>query len=78
MSKTQEIKKIYDLWVNEIYDSQITKKLVAMTEKEILDGFCGELDFGTAGMRGIMGLGSNRMNEITVTRLASAVCSYLK
>ena len=78
MNKVEEIKKVYDNWVSEIFDGNITKKLVAMTEAEILDGFSGDLEFGTAGMRGVMGYGSNRMNEITVTRLASAIARYVK
>ena len=78
MSKVEQVKKVYDNWVSEIFDGNITKKLVAMTESEILDGFSGDLEFGTAGMRGVMGYGSNRMNEITVTRLASAIARYAK
>lgn len=78
MSEIDQIKKNYDHWVNEIYDASLTKKLVAMRESEILDAFGAELSFGTAGLRGVMGLGTNRINEITITRTAISVVKYLK
>ena len=47
-------------------------------EKEIEDRFYKDLEFGTAGLRGIMGAGSNRMNSRTVGRATQGLADYLK
>ena len=47
-------------------------------EKEIEDRFYRELEFGTAGMRGVLGIGRNRMNIYNVRRAAKGVAAYLK
>ncbi len=47
-------------------------------EKELADRFYRDLEFGTAGLRGIMGAGSNRMNVYTVGRAAQGLANHLK
>ena len=62
-------KQIYEDWCNNtIFDDKTKKELLKIkdNEKEIEDRFYKELEFGTAGLRGIMGAGTNRMNKYTV------------
>lgn len=74
----QNIEKLYEQWVN---DPQLSKKLVrelkAMNEKAKVDAFYQDVPFGTAGMRGILGAGTNRMNIFTVRRAALGFGTYL-
>lgn len=52
-------------------DPTLKKELLATTDEEALeDAFGGQLSFGTAGMRGVLGVGPNRMNIYTVRSLA--------
>ena len=63
-----EYKKKYESWLNdEYFDEETKKELKALTdENEIEDRFYTELKFGTAGLRGKIGAGTNRMNKYTV------------
>ncbi|HID16172.1 MAG TPA: phospho-sugar mutase, partial [Candidatus Atribacteria bacterium] len=47
-------------------------------KKEIEERFYGELEFGTGGIRGIMGLGSMRMNVYNIGRVSQAIAKYIK
>lgn len=68
-----ELKK---LW--EGFDEETCKELSAITdEKEIEDRFYKELEFGTGGLRGVMGAGLNRMNKYTVARATKGYADYL-
>ncbi|MBQ6797982.1 MAG: phospho-sugar mutase [Oscillospiraceae bacterium] len=72
--------KLYELWVEKTADNaEITAELqaVAGKDKEIEDRFYRELEFGTAGLRGILGAGTNRMNVYTVGRATQGYCDYL-
>ena len=51
---------------------------IAGQEEEIEDRFYREVEFGTAGMRGILGIGTNRMNIYTVRRATMGVAHYIK
>lgn len=53
-------------------------RLIADNEEELKGGFGSELQFGTAGMRGIMGVGSNRLNRYTVRRAAQGMAAWLR
>lgn len=68
----------YEEWLRQA-DPETAEELRALTdEKEIEDRFYKDLEFGTAGLRGIMGAGSNRMNFRTVGRVTQGLADYLK
>lgn len=64
-----EYKEKYNLWLNDVYfDEETKQELRSITdEKEIEDRFYTDLKFGTAGLRGKIGAGTNRMNQYTVS-----------
>lgn len=70
-------KEKYNQWLT--FDEETRKELEAITdEKEIEDRFYKELAFGTGGLRGIMGAGTNRMNKYTVGKATYGVANYLR
>ena len=71
------IKEKYNLWLT--FDENTKKELESVTdEKETEDRFYKDLAFGTGGLRGIMGAGTNRMNSYTVGRASLGFAKYLK
>ena len=75
------IKEKVNIWLNGNYD-KVTKKeienLLQTDEKELIDAFYKDLEFGTGGLRGIMGVGTNRMNKYTVGFATQGFANYLK
>ena len=70
-------KEKYNLWLS--FDEQTKKELEKINdEKEIEDRFYKDLAFGTGGLRGIMGAGTNRMNSYTVGKATLGISRYLK
>ena len=71
--------KIYTNWANDnFFDEDTRKELGCITsEKEIEDRFYKELEFGTGGLRGIMGAGTNRLNKYTVGKVTLGLGYYL-
>ncbi len=69
----------FELWkTNPFFDEATRAELAALTdEREIEDRFYRDLEFGTAGMRGIMGAGTNRMNRYTVRRATAGFAAFL-
>ena len=72
-------KEKYNLWINsEIIDNNTKEELSSIKEeKEIEDRFYRELEFGTGGLRGVIGAGSNRMNIYTVGKATQGLADYL-
>ena len=70
---------IYELWCEKVTDTELAAELAAMAddEKAIEDAFYTELSFGTAGLRGIIGAGTNRMNIYTVAKATQGLADYL-
>ena len=74
-------KNIYESWVNNklLNQKEIAElKAIENDEKEIEYRFGKDLEFGTAGMRGIIGLGTNMMNVYTVKRATQGLAEYIK
>jgi len=69
----------YQFWLdaNLPEDAQAELKAVAGNTEELKSRFSSDLQFGTAGMRGIMGMGSNRLNRYTVRRAAQGMAAWL-
>jgi len=69
-----------ELWLTEKYDEETRNKVKYLLEndqKELLDSFYKDLEFGTGGLRGIMGVGTNRMNIYTVGMATQGLANYL-
>lgn len=74
------IKELYSLWFNNTKDEkEIYDELVSVEGKddEILDRFYKNLEFGTGGLRGVIGAGTNRMNVFTVNQATQGLADYL-
>ncbi|MBR5536257.1 MAG: phospho-sugar mutase [Clostridia bacterium] len=70
--------KNYERWLNsEKIDEATRKELLSMSEEEIHDAFYKDMEFGTAGLRGIIGAGTNRINIYTVRKATQGYAEYL-
>ena len=70
----------YQFWLEDAYFDVQTKeelKAIANDEKEIEDRFYKELEFGTGGLRGVIGAGTNRMNVYTVRKATQGLANYI-
>ena len=75
-----DYKEVYESWLSNPYFDEKTKEElrgIAGDENEIKERFYKELEFGTAGLRGIIGAGTNRMNLYTVRRATQGLADYL-
>ncbi len=72
-------KKEYRKWLEDDYFDEATKKELReiSNEEEIEERFYTELDFGTGGMRGIMGAGTNRVNKYTIRKATQGLANYI-
>lgn len=71
----------YKRWENNIsgsYNEHIILDNLMVNDSELYDSFYKEINFGTSGLRGIMGLGPNRINKYVVTRATRGLSEYLK
>ena len=74
-------KEQYEQWLTSSDIDEVTKQElrdIAGDEKEIEERFYTELEFGTAGLRGIIGAGTNRMNEYTVRKATQGLANYIQ
>lgn len=68
-------------WLNEPYDKETREQVKEMVEnrpEELIDAFYRDLEFGTGGLRGIIGAGTNRMNKYTVGMATQGLVNYVK
>ena len=75
-----DIHALYDLWCEKATaDKDLLPELESVkgNEDEILDRFYKNLEFGTAGLRGVIGAGTNRMNVYTVNQATQGLADYL-
>ena len=73
-------KEMFEFWLNDDYFDQATKdELLAIrnNEEEVEDRFYKELEFGTGGLRGVIGAGTNRMNFYTVRKATQGLANYI-
>lgn len=74
-----EYMQVYEKWLNHpALDDEVKKELKELSEQEIKDAFYTDIAFGTAGMRGLMGLGPNRLNIYTIRKATQGFANYLK
>lgn len=69
------------LWLQNDYDEETriaVQKMLQFDENELIESFYRDLEFGTGGLRGIMGVGTNRMNKYTVGAATQGLANYLK
>ncbi|SFA82665.1 alpha-phosphoglucomutase [Acetitomaculum ruminis DSM 5522] len=74
-------KEVYESWLKDDYFDEKTRKeleSIANDENEIKERFYTNLSFGTAGLRGIIGAGTNRMNVYTVRKATQGLANYIK
>jgi phosphoglucomutase len=74
------VKEKANIWLSGNYDQETRKKvkeLIETNETELIDSFYRDLEFGTGGLRGIMGVGTNRMNIYTVGMATQGLSNYL-
>ena len=83
MRTAAEIKKEYDRWLDrttakaESNTEDLRAELAAMDETEIEDAFYRDLAFGTGGLRGVIGAGTNRINIFTVAKATQGLANYV-
>ena len=78
--KDMDYRKAYEFWLNDDYFDQKTKeelKSIEGNDKEIEDRFYKDLEFGTGGLRGVIGAGTNRMNIYTVRKASQGLANYI-
>ncbi|UHA75038.1 phospho-sugar mutase [Paenibacillus sp. 481] len=81
METALRAKQLYETWLNDpLVDEQTKLELshIADQERDIVDRFYKELEFGTGGLRGVIGAGSNRMNVYTVGKATQGLAQFLK
>ena len=75
-----DYKELYNIWSTDTYFDEATReelKAIASDEKEIEDRFYKDLEFGTGGLRGVLGAGTNRMNIYTVAKASAGLAKYI-
>lgn len=68
----------YEKWLNKVSDESLMNELKSMSDKEKEDAFYRDLAFGTGGLRGIIGAGTNRMNIYVVAKASQGLSNYIK
>ncbi len=77
----EDVKARAQVWLDGNYDEKTKEQVRHLLENDetgLIDSFYKDLEFGTGGLRGIMGVGDNRMNVYTVGMATQGLCNYLK
>src|SRR5690606_7224513 len=70
-----------DKWLNGTFDTKTTEEIKRLQKEnpaELEDSFYKDLEFGTGGLRGLMGVGTNRINKYTIGMATQGYANYLK
>ena len=70
-------KEKYNLWLDNVKDEKVLAELKQMSASQIEEAFTADLSFGTAGLRGVMSAGTNRLNVYTVYKATEGVARYM-
>ena len=76
----RDYRAIYEKWLSDPYFDEETKaelRAIADNDDEIMERFYMDLEFGTAGLRGIIGAGTNRMNKYVIRRATQGLANYI-
>ena len=74
------VKEKAQIWLDSPIDNEskeVIRRMLAENEAELIECFYKDLEFGTGGLRGIMGVGTNRINSFTVGMATQGLCNYL-
>lgn len=72
-----DYRQVYENWLAKAADAEIASQLRNMNDSEIEDAFYRDLEFGTGGLRGVIGAGTNRMNVYVVARASQGLSNYV-
>ena len=73
----RDYKSIYQTWLKKVDDVDLSKELKGRNEAQIEDAFYRDLEFGTGGLRGVIGAGTNRRNIYTVAKASQGLSNYI-
>ncbi len=74
-----EYKERYREWLkNKYIDKETKKEILELTDDEVKEAFYSDLEFGTGGIRGIMGVGTNRVNKYTIAKATQGLADFIK
>lgn len=73
----RDYKSIYQTWLRKVDDVDLSKELKERNEAQIEDAFYRDLEFGTGGLRGVIGAGTNRRNIYTVAKASQGLSNYI-
>ncbi|MFW5756216.1 MAG: phospho-sugar mutase [Tangfeifania sp.] len=78
----KQIRVVAEGWLSDLYDeetrSEVRRMLDSEDTSELIDAFYKHLEFGTGGLRGVMGVGTNRVNKYTIGAATQGLSNYLK
>lgn len=77
----EQVKERAQAWLADVYDNETKTQVQALlnaNSQELIDSFYIDLEFGTGGLRGIMGVGTNRMNKYTVGAATQGLANYIQ
>lgn len=73
----QNIQEKVNQWLNSNIDEESKTAIKALSDGDLVDSFYKDLEFGTGGLRGVMGVGSNRINKYTVGMATQGLANYI-